>query len=332
MHVPRAGQAEDVRAVALREEVVDGLDRGHAARRGDRTERALEVGLVVDDLVEPEQEVGGALHHLREHLHRPALSGATSCSARMRAFTSGSRMRSACAAIGEPGDREVRRTAHERVVAREAAEDPDRARRDLREELRAGRVHLDREVEHRAPRLGIVDVLHRRERDLLSGRPRDVGEQPELVILAEPLAAELRHVADRRRRDRLEHPAAAVGHARGRARSARRRSRTCRARLRRRSSGGRSCARWRSRPRPPRSPRATRRRISAMSSAVASSLRTPRSRITCEAQRAVRELGGDVERVARASRGSRGTRGSSSTRPTAHPRGARSRECPRRLP
>ena len=102
-------------------------------------------------------------------------------------------MRSACAAIGRRGDREVRRPAHERVVAGEPAEDADGPGRDLRVELRARRVLLDREVEHRAPRFGIVDVLHRRERDLLPGRARDVGEQAQLVVLTEALAAELRH-------------------------------------------------------------------------------------------------------------------------------------------
>ena len=114
---------------------------------------------------------------------------------------------------GQARERPVRRPAHERVVAGEAAEDADRAGRDLRVEVRARGVLLHREVEDGAPRLRIVDVLHGGEGDRLPTAAGDLGQHPQLVILAEALAAELGEVPERLRRDRLEHAAAAVGHA-----------------------------------------------------------------------------------------------------------------------
>src|SRR4051794_32635925 len=75
VHVAGAGQVHDVGAVALGEEVVERLDATDAAGRADRAEDAVGPGLVVDDLVEAEHEVGDVRHHLGEHLHRPRVVG-----------------------------------------------------------------------------------------------------------------------------------------------------------------------------------------------------------------------------------------------------------------
>ena len=70
---------------------------------------------------------------------------------RMRALTSGSRIRSARVGERQVGQLPVRRSVHERVVAVEPAEDPDRSGRHLRVQLGTGPFTSTGEVEHLPP-------------------------------------------------------------------------------------------------------------------------------------------------------------------------------------
>jgi hypothetical protein len=111
------------------------------------------------------------------------------------------------------GDRHVRRPALEGVVALEAGDEADRARRHLRVHRGAVGVGLGGEVEDLAPQvLVVVRRLHERERHWAAASLRDRPHQLELLVRREPFATEALELADGARRDHLEDALAGAAH------------------------------------------------------------------------------------------------------------------------
>ena len=166
--------------------------------------------------------------------------------------------------------------------------------------LRLGVVEL---AQHLAPHLGVLVGLVEVHADGAARAPRQVGHPRPLVDRdAGVVGRELEHAVPGARRARRRWPAA------------RRAPRRCPARARRPSSGGAGCGWWRSRAHPPAAPPRT---SSAMPEGVVgrspARWRRPARPSRRPRQRAVGDLGADVEHLRAGARRRRGTRGSSST-------------------
>ena len=173
----------------------------------------------------------------------------------------------------EDADRAPARAVRERVEGLEAEEQRDGPAGDLRSDARAFADGLAGQLEHLAPRVGVVVVLGEREGDRTADRRGEPAHPGHLALRRGEVLAE------RAGRRELEDAGAELAE-RGRCRTARPRPRRCRAPARRRSPCARSCARSRRRARRPRSPSRTMTAIAAMSSSVAGSFFAPRSPIT----------------------------------------------------
>ena len=165
---------------------------------GAGAEGAIGRGLVVDVVVDREHARYRHLEPLVEVLHRTLVVRRDVDVA--EDLGPQTRLTHRRGPLGERkmDDGEVRATSHERVVATEVREQTDRPRRDLRIEVRTCSVLLGGERQDLAPRIRVIAVLGGRERDVEPGAVGDRGEEPELFLLGEPLAAERSHRADRR--------------------------------------------------------------------------------------------------------------------------------------
>ena len=243
----------------------------------------------------------------------------------MRARSSGSRIRATCSSSGSAGECRVRRPAVQRVEGLEPEQQSDRPARDLGSHRHVVVDGLTGEVEHSLPLVGVEVVLHERERHRPLGLRRagasspspsraPTGPRPGCPAGASSKTPRPTSPSARAEREQLVLGGERAGHGLAVDRAVRDRARGREADAPRRRCASR-----------------TMRAISAMSSAVAGSLRAPRSPITYARTAPCGTCAPTSSASFGARRARRGTRGRSPS-PSGCPRTARRPGCPRRPP